>query len=185
MKFMSWNIRGVGNKSSQNQLWYVKNLEKLDVFALLEPLVPLDEFVFLNKFKMDSVIANLNNKIWLFSSASFSVEVLVDNEQFLHCLVSSSQLPSDILLTVVYAKCSRRERLSLWHDLSALPLNNLPWMVGGDFNIIVNSFERSGGNSPDILAMEDFYSLLFIIILLKLVLKGCHLLGNGGMSNKD
>lgn len=37
--------------------------EKLDVFALLEPLVPLDEFVYTRKFRMDKVVANRNNKI--------------------------------------------------------------------------------------------------------------------------
>lgn len=90
MKFMFWNIRGIGGVSSQNHLWYLKSLEHLDLFALLEPLVPLDEFKFLNKFKMDSVFSNYNNKIWLFSSSSYNVSVLVDNEQFLHCSVSSS-----------------------------------------------------------------------------------------------
>ncbi|KAG5571324.1 hypothetical protein H5410_061090 [Solanum commersonii] len=40
-----------------------------------------------------------------------------------------------VLSTVVYAKCSNIERLSLWDDLYSLSLNfPIPWMVGGDFN---------------------------------------------------
>ena len=142
------------------------------VFALLEPLVPLDEFKFLNKFKMDSVVSNCDNKIWLFSSSSYSVNVLVDHEQFIHCDVSSPLLPSDILVTVVYAKCSRRERHDLWSGISDLPINDMPWVIGGDFKIIVNSAERSGGNPPDIPAMNDFCSFIIQNNLIDVGFKG-------------
>lgn len=131
MNLLCWNIRGIGNKLSQQQLAYLKNVEKLDILAVLEPLVSLDSYFYLNRFKMDVVFANCSNKIWLFSSSSFSITVLVDNVHFLHCLVKSDQLPTDVLLTFVYAKCSRIDRLNLWNDLSSLPATDLPWMVGG------------------------------------------------------
>ena len=69
----------------------------------------------------------------------------------------SSKFPSILFFTFVYAKCTRRERLSLWEDISQLGISSLePWCIGGDFNIITNAAERQGGSQPNIQAMADF-----------------------------
>lgn len=78
MNLLCWNIRGIANKLSQQQLAYLKSVNNLEILAILEPLGSLDSYLFLNKFRMDAVVANCNNKIWLFSS-SFSITILVDN----------------------------------------------------------------------------------------------------------
>lgn len=138
-KSLCWNIR-VGNKSSCQQLWYLLNLFKVDVFSIIEPLIPLDSFVFCKKFKMEKVISNCSNKIWLF-------EILIDHEQFLHCKIVSELLPSPVLMTIVYAKCNRREIMELWEELRNIAVWDIPWVIGGYFNIVANSDERLGGSS--------------------------------------
>ncbi|XP_049374662.1 uncharacterized protein LOC125839718 [Solanum verrucosum] len=41
--------------------------------------------------------------------------------------------------------CDALERLELWDELEALSANiNIPWMVGGDFNVILNEEEKLG-----------------------------------------
>lgn len=100
---MIWNVRGLGGSKTQQQVWYLRNLLKMNVFALLEPMVELDEFKYCTKFNMEKVVANCNNKIWIFSDASSDVEILENKEQYLHCKISSSQLPASILFNVVYA----------------------------------------------------------------------------------
>lgn len=45
-------------------------------------------------------------------------------------------------------------------------------MVGGDFNIIVNSEERSGGAPPDALAITDFCSFIIDCGLIDIGFKG-------------
>lgn len=76
------------------------------------------------------------------------------------------------MLTIVYAKCSRNERLDLWHDITALPATDLPWMVGGDFNFIVDRIERSGGAPPDAHAMTYFASFIIDCGLIDIGVKG-------------
>ncbi|KAH0673958.1 hypothetical protein KY290_013890 [Solanum tuberosum] len=42
-------------------------------------------------------------------------------------------------------RCSVLERLELWENLEAMAGQNYPWLVGGDFNTIVDETEKLGG----------------------------------------
>ncbi|XP_060190636.1 uncharacterized protein LOC132619893 [Lycium barbarum] len=58
---------------------------------------------------------------------------------------------------MVYAKCDHLERISLWDSLYSLADHlDLPWLVGDDFNVIMNEDEKIGGLPvfPD--EYEDF-----------------------------
>ncbi|XP_073138423.1 uncharacterized protein [Henckelia pumila] len=120
----------------------------------------LDQNWFNVKFGFVSVIANINNKIWFYSVSDIVILVLVDHEQFLHLKISSGLFPTDIFLTIVYAKCSRTLRRVLWECLlECKPLDESPWVVGGYFNIIVDHFDCSLGvvNQPGgMLEFNDF-----------------------------
>lgn len=48
-------------------------------------------------------------------------------------------------VTSIYARCGALERLVLWEDLQATDIAGYPWMVGGDFNVILNEEEKLGG----------------------------------------
>ncbi|KAH0636440.1 hypothetical protein KY289_036355 [Solanum tuberosum] len=57
------------------------------------------------------------------------------------------QEPSiEVMVTLVYAKCDANKRLELWDDIYQLTNNiSCPWMVGGDFNVVMNEKEKIGG----------------------------------------
>lgn len=114
-------------------MWYLINQYKLNIVAILEPLVPMDMFKYCSKFRMDKVVSNCSNKIWVFSDPDFDLEVLEDHVQFLHCKISSTKLPCTVLMTFVYAKCTRQERKDLWIAMRQLANTSLPWAVGGRF----------------------------------------------------
>lgn len=47
------------------------------------------------------------------------------------------------MATTIYAKCDEVDRLALWEDVYSLYHNiNVPWMVGGDFNVIMNEEDK-------------------------------------------
>lgn len=51
-----------------------------------------------------------------------------------------------IRITSVYARCSNVERLQLWDELEYIEGNDFnPWILGGDFNVILNKEEKLGG----------------------------------------
>lgn len=48
-------------------------------------------------------------------------------------------------VSLVYARCNAPERSELWDDLENFHPLGCPWMVGGDFNVILNEEEKLGG----------------------------------------
>lgn len=99
--------------------------------------------------------------------------------QFLHCRVTSPQISSPFLLTLVYAKCTRRDRKDLWEDLKRLDQSSLPWCVGGDYNIIVDVVERQGGADPDLHGMNDFGTWIMDCSLIDIGFEGVPLTWKG------
>ncbi|KAL6493349.1 hypothetical protein OROGR_033108 [Orobanche gracilis] len=59
-------------------------------------------------------------------------------------------------LSVVYGKNNKIERRTLWEELTAVSQNHTPWMVGGDFNIVLYPQEKKGDNPPILSEMEEF-----------------------------
>ncbi|KAH0720330.1 hypothetical protein KY285_005138 [Solanum tuberosum] len=46
----------------------------------------------------------------------------------------------------VYTRCNALYRLELWDELASIVEDNqIPWIIGGDFNVIVNEEEKLGG----------------------------------------
>lgn len=154
-----WNIRGVGNQKSQQLASFYKKTKKLDFLFLLEPMVGLNAPKFCSLLGFTTIVANFSNKIWACSTAQFSINILKDEEQFLHCEIKDLGTNTSFFATIVYAKCNMRERRELWTGLSncAVPPNT-PWCVGGDFNIFSSIAERvgGGGTPPDLNAMSEF-----------------------------
>ncbi|KAL6586078.1 hypothetical protein OROMI_002722 [Orobanche minor] len=85
------------------------------------------------KFGFVNVCANISNHIWIFND-------------------SDSQ--------VVYGRNTKIQRRDLWDDLLSVHQTQIPWMVGGDFNIILQPKEKKGGACPIQLDMEEFSDCL-------------------------
>ncbi|KAG6466891.1 hypothetical protein ZIOFF_075313 [Zingiber officinale] len=84
-------------------------------------------------------------------------------EEFLHLELSSQMFPSSMIVTVVYAKCTRSERSLLWESLEELrPEGDRLWLVGGDFNVISSMEEHSAGVLARPGAMEDFNNFIML-----------------------
>ncbi|KAL0393384.1 UNVERIFIED_CONTAM: hypothetical protein Sradi_2561200 [Sesamum radiatum] len=91
---------------------------------------------------------------------SMNCDILSSHEQFLHPRFSTDLLPHDFLYTWVYAKHTRAERRELWNEIRNIDPSCEPWLLGGDFNIILEANERKGGAAPNIRTMEDFSDML-------------------------
>lgn len=59
--------------------------------------------------------------------------------------------------TLVYAKCDDQLRLEIWEDLYSIADDiNSPWLIGGDFNVVLNEEEKIGGLPMVEADFEDF-----------------------------
>lgn len=59
--------------------------------------------------------------------------------------------------TIVYARCNAIERLESWDDLEHIATKfSSPWLVGGDFNTILDKSEKLGGLLVTIMETTNF-----------------------------
>ncbi|KAL6493346.1 hypothetical protein OROGR_033105 [Orobanche gracilis] len=107
-------------------------------------------------FGFDNVISNTNNHIWIFSDKDTNISVLESRDQFLHVSVLHNSSPNPFNLSVVYGKNTKIERRDLWEALLSVRQFHVPWMVGGDFNIVLHPSEKRGDNPPIPSDMEEF-----------------------------
>ncbi|KAL6558442.1 hypothetical protein OROMI_018792 [Orobanche minor] len=81
------------------------------------------------------------------------VSKVVGTEMIL--FINKHKNPLSIMIT--HTKIQRRD---LWDDLLSVSQNQVPWMVGGDFNIILQPEEKKGGAGPIQSDMEEFSDCL-------------------------
>ncbi|EOY34748.1 Uncharacterized protein TCM_042328 [Theobroma cacao] len=157
-----WNVRGISGRVIQRRLKKLQLMHKIKILAILEPMVDISKAEFFRrKLGFEKVIVNSSQKIWLFHSLELHSDIILDHPQCLHVRLTSPWLEKSFFATFVYAKCTRSERTFLWDCLRRLAADiEVPWLVGGDFNIILKREERLYGSAPHEGSMEDFASVL-------------------------
>ena len=144
INMLIWNIRGIAGRSSVRPLRKLLRLLSISFLVILEPMVEASQLqAFIAKFGFHLAVWNVNNKIWVLWKADWAINVLVNSEQFMHMAVTHSTRQSVVFCSFVYAKCTPVGRQDLWAGLTSI-LGNListPWMMGGDFNVIVEARE--------------------------------------------
>lgn len=71
--------------------------------------------------------------------------------------VQDTILNKDFFVTLVYAKCDGVQRRALWEDIYQLHNSmSLPWIIGGDFNVVLNAEEKLGGLVVQPADVDDF-----------------------------
>lgn len=159
MNALIWNIRGISNDLSVGRLKFLIKAHKLNMVAIIEPMVDSNRMdSFRKKLKMDYSAANSIGKahIWFFWKSPLQFVVLHQHEQFLTLCHGGSSDPN-FFITIVHAKCSVQERRVLWSELAHLYWNcSVPWLLAGDFNTILSMEEKAGGRLPNFTSMADF-----------------------------
>nr|XP_025664883.1 uncharacterized protein LOC112763420 [Arachis hypogaea] len=147
----SRNRRGVGSKTFPSLIRDLRHEYGANMFFLLETHVSgvrgnqiRDKIGFDKSFVVDAV--GHAGGIWcLWDSSVWSVDVIEHDKQYVHLKVSgNNSMPW--LITAVYGSPQRVTRRTLWQALKSYADNiNLPWCLLGDFNAMLNNYEKSGG----------------------------------------
>ncbi|KAL7591715.1 hypothetical protein Lser_V15G35619 [Lactuca serriola] len=138
----------------------------LSLLAVLEPQVSVSKL----KEKCDKVfgswkwIANKGisgNTIRIivgWNSNLFDVNLIDQNDQVLHCKISFPNNNKYVFCSFVYAANKYTERKVLWSSLKNHKgfVKDDPWVIGGDFNVILNLNESTAGSSRLTNGMVDF-----------------------------
>lgn len=135
----------------------------LHFVVLLEPMIDSRKLTKVcRKIKMESSYSASDgvSKIWVMWKEPLRFYLFHCHDQVVTFSVEEHGRAS-AFLSFVYAKCSVLERRDLWQQLSSLSTSiSLPWMVGDDFNVILDVEEKLGGNPPEVRALDDFHDAL-------------------------
>ncbi|XP_060177952.1 uncharacterized protein LOC132607890 [Lycium barbarum] len=98
-----------------------------------------------------------NGKIWFFVNDNVDIEGIQDSEQQITVKLFFHEWNRALMITMVYAKFDSLERISLWDSLYSLADQmDMPWLVRGDFNVIMNEDNKIGGLPVFLAEYEDF-----------------------------
>ncbi|XP_060216564.1 uncharacterized protein LOC132644040 [Lycium barbarum] len=130
-------------------------------FCLTGLMEPFQQAYKLDSYRrrlgLKTALCNISGKIWAFVDANHEVTVLIDSVQQMTLKLENCDTHAEIIVTLVYAKCDRIERIELWESLYHLASDmTLPWLVGGDFNVITDEEEKYGGMPVTLNKVEDF-----------------------------
>ncbi|GJX13942.1 RNA-directed DNA polymerase, eukaryota, reverse transcriptase zinc-binding domain protein [Tanacetum coccineum] len=87
-----------------------------------------------------------------------SIQLLSQTDQVMHFLVSSFKDNRQLYVSIVYGENALRARLRLWKDLVNHKgvTRNCPWVMLGDFNIILSINENTNGVNVICKGMREF-----------------------------
>ncbi|KAJ6422910.1 hypothetical protein OIU84_023947 [Salix udensis] len=94
--------------------------------------------------------------------------------QWITCAAVSVATSSTLIITFVYGLNTSAERMSLWDYLinSTQQFSNMPWILLGDFNTMMYSDQKVGGDSRWLTHHEDFQKAAHQAQLIPLPYKG-------------
>ncbi|XP_070009723.1 uncharacterized protein [Nicotiana sylvestris] len=158
MDALIWNIRSVNTQQAFEMLIksHRKNhYEFIGLMELMQQARTLEKYR--NRIGFAQVIANVSNKIWAFIDEVYEVTVMYNLVQQLTLRLYHSETHVEFVLTLVYAKCDAIERIELWDSLYYMASDmTIPWLVGGDFNVIWDEEEKFGGLLVHLNEIDDF-----------------------------
>ncbi|KAL0455347.1 UNVERIFIED_CONTAM: hypothetical protein Slati_0873900 [Sesamum latifolium] len=120
-------------------------------------------------------ICEPSSRIWLAWDEDFiDLNVVESGDQFIHCSAHIRSLHIHVLITVVYGVNDVMGRRVLWDDLNRIShtVHDVPWLVGGDFNTVVDVSEVCGISGDVRGAAEEFQGCLRATGLITLPIQG-------------
>ncbi|KAL2237307.1 UNVERIFIED_CONTAM: hypothetical protein Sindi_0922400 [Sesamum indicum] len=101
---------------------------------------------------------SVGNRVWIAWDENFiEVEVIECGTQFIHCIVYLRSLQESMAITVIYG---------------ATESVDVPWLIGGDFNVVRDLTEICGASGDIRMAMEEFNGCIQNAGLLPLPMQG-------------
>lgn len=163
----SWNVRGLNSPLRQRELKDFIKITNIGLIGLLEVKIRESNFkritsrLFRNWKTLHNSLTNSVSRILLaWNPNLFQGKLLHCTDQSITASFTllSSKGNEEIILTAVYGYNERSNRRELWRELRYQ--NNIykdkPWLIMGDFNIVMNSRGKLGSKRIDRNAVTDF-----------------------------
>ena len=136
---MFWNVRGVSKAPTVRRLKKLIQIHKIQFLAICEPCLEVGRAErYRCRLKFHSLLHNSMGTIWFFIQENFSGSIIGESPQHVSIRLSHDHIPgSRVVVPFVHARCTADERIELWADLLRDNPGPDAWLVGGDFNVIL------------------------------------------------
>lgn len=197
MKILSWNCRGLGNHpSTVRALRKILQEEQPDIIFLMETKLKTDEMRKINVqklfyegcFVVDCEVSQRSRRGGLCMLWKIANELSLSLYSLHHisCHVGSDSIERRWTITGVYCWPETSNRDQTCQLLGAVHNDTLnAWMCIGDFNEILWSFEKKGGNAKSKICMNLFRDALRWCNLQDLGYEGFQYTWSNGRKNLD
>lgn len=148
LSLLVWNVKGAGGANFMSSIKELIGIHRPSVLALVEPRISglradevCDRLGYDGLIRVEAQV--FAGGLWLlWNSASILVTLVrLDPQHITVEVVRRDEEPW--ILTAIYASPISSDRLHLWEDLAIFAeMNNLPWLLAGDFNATLTSLER-------------------------------------------
>ncbi|XP_070018033.1 uncharacterized protein [Nicotiana sylvestris] len=172
-----WNVRGANNADFRRNIRELVNNHNPCMVALLE--TKMDNHASLREdFNFSDYIENpgvgrAGGMVIMWVDTLVAVERVRQTDQELHALVRVLPNYNPWIFSSIYASNSLVNRLDLWNNLKNIFANYKgPWLMGGDFNDVLNQNEKWGGRSVNRNRSLDFRCCVNHCNLIDLGFKG-------------
>ena len=146
---LSWNCNGLGNTFTVRRLTEIHHAISPDIMFLMETKNS-DDFIankflwmgYSNKFTVPPT--GMGGGLALLWKEDLNITILSSSKNFIDVELSYRGVRS--FITFVYGSPQRENRAAFWTHLSTLGADReLPWLLTGDFNEILENAEKVGG----------------------------------------
>jgi hypothetical protein len=162
MKVLAWNCRDIARGPTIRALRALIKVHHLDLLLLPETKVHSTRFqasLFGLGFSswLEVPPLGLPGEIYFAWEDGVDVEPVRIDKNCISCLVYSDPPSNPWLFSGVYAPHNSQRRVDFWNSLASLG-NSFggAWLLLGEFNSILSSFEKSGGRAFGSTAHSDF-----------------------------
>ncbi|KAG8497199.1 hypothetical protein CXB51_008579 [Gossypium anomalum] len=165
MKLMCWNCRGVGNFATVRDLKQLLIASDPDIIFLCETKINANRFSYVHrKCRMEGCLAvNAEDKsggLAMMWKESNKVEIQTYSSNHIDSMIHVEN-DSPIRFTGFYGNADPNKRQCSWNMLRRVGKSvKEKWIIGGDFNSILDDAEKEGGRRKSNILMEDFRSIV-------------------------
>ncbi|XP_019232504.1 PREDICTED: uncharacterized protein LOC109213198 [Nicotiana attenuata] len=187
MDAIIWNVRSVNTMQAFERLITMHRQHHFEFIGVIEPMQQSNKMErYRARIGLAQAVVNISNKIWAFIDEIFEVTILYNMTQQLTLRLFHTETYVELILTLIYAKCDHIERIELWDTLFAMASDMaVPWLVGGDFNVIWDEEKKFGGLPVSINEVDDFRHCINTCNLTDLGFKGSIYTWWNGRSEED
>ncbi|XP_026443730.1 uncharacterized protein LOC113343831 [Papaver somniferum] len=157
MKVLFWNINGIVRDEVQFKLRELVKVHKPDIIGIVEPRVSVNsrsvrrfQLEGFNNIIFHNFTENTNGNLWVLWSRDIPESVVLNTSR------QAITIGVDgVMISLVHASSVQITRRELWRQLN-LGDQQVPWLVIGDFNCVLQNEEKKGGGIPNTDVVNEF-----------------------------